>query len=628
LSFFGKPATPLRTTSFRLICYTMPLKRKATSSLPSEAPALKKTAFDALKPLIKPEIKTEFDTKIKSEAPDYEDPDREKQEEEYGVIQREFYPAEMSNERCARYNANEIPRPIEVLTQAVQKTAFARKKIDVSDAVVHWFKRDLRTTDNRALHLASEKAKSKGVPLICLFIVSPQDYQAHLTAPVRVDFELRTLQVLKEDLAKKDIPLYTETVEIRKNVPGRIIELCQAWGAKHVFCAIEYEVDELRRDAGLTTSCLERGIDFHAVHDDVVVPPGDLTTGQGKQYSVYTPWFKSWIKHLHANPTLLDEFAAPDQNPASAREKYADLFTTPIPSAPENKKLSDEERERFKALWPPGEHEAMDRLKMFLEKKSNNYKDARNIPAANSTGVISVHLSTGTLAARTAIRSARKINTSDKLDAGNEGIKTWISEVAWRDFYKHVLAHWPYVCMSKPFKYEYTKVRWEYNDEHFTRWCEGRTGFPIVDAAIRQMHSMAYMHNRCRMIVASFLAKDLLLDWRMGERYFMEHLIDGDFASNNGGWGFAASTGVDPQPYFRVFNPLLQSEKFDDQGEYIRKWLPELRNIKGKAIHDPYGRGAAKEAEKAGYPRPMVDHKVCRDRCLARYKEGLGKNTA
>lgn len=182
--------------------------------------------------------------------------------------------------------------------------------------------------------------------------------------------------------------------------------------------------------------------------------------------------------------------------------------------------------------------------------------------------------------------------------------------------------------MHKPWKYEYTNIEWEYNQEHFEAWCKGQTGFPIVDAAMRQLNHMGYMHNRCRMIVASFLAKDLLLDWRMGERYFMEHLIDGDFASNNGGWGFSASTGVDPQPYFRIFNPLLQSEKFDEQGEYIRKWIPELRDVKGKAIHDPYGRGEGKLAEKTGYPKPIVDHKACKERALKRYKEGLGRETA
>lgn len=161
-----------------------------------------------------------------------------------------------------------------------------------------------------------------------------------------------------------------------------------------------------------------------------------------------------------------------------------------------------------------------------------------------------------------------------------------------------------------------------------TAWSEGRTGYPIVDAAMRQLNHCGWMHNRCRMIVGSFLAKHLLLDWRMGERYFMEHLIDGDFASNNGGWGFSASTGVDPQPYFRIFNPLLQSEKFDLEGEYIRKWVPELKGVKGKAIHDPYDRGVGKEVKKLGYPERIVVHKDSRERCLARYKEGLGRATS
>jgi deoxyribodipyrimidine photo-lyase len=182
--------------------------------------------------------------------------------------------------------------------------------------------------------------------------------------------------------------------------------------------------------------------------------------------------------------------------------------------------------------------------------------------------------------------------------------------------------------MHVPFKPEYLNIDWEYDQDKFRAWCDGRTGFPIVDAAMRQMKELAYMHNRCRMIVASFLAKDLLLDWRMGERYFMEHLIDGDFASNNGGWGFAASTGVDPQPYFRIFNPTLQSEKFDPDGEYIRTWVPELRDVRGKAIHDPYARGEAATAQRNNYPRPIVEHKFARERALARYKAGIGRETA
>ena len=583
----------------------MPVKRKLVVD-PTDSPAPKKVAMSTPKPM------------AESARP----------EESAGIVQREYYPEEMSNARCAQYNNNEIPRPIEVLNRAIETTVEARKRIPVGDAVVHWYKRDLRLKDNRSLHLASEKAKSKGVPLICLFIVSPQDYRAHLTSAPRIDFELRTLEIMKQDLAAKDIPLHVETVEIRKNAPHRIVELCAKWGAKHVFCNIEYEVDELRREAKLTKLCLQNGIDFTAVHDDVVVAPGILKTGQGKVYTVYSPWYRSWLAHLNSHPEKLEESPEPSQNPSGARQQFVDIFTMSLPEAPEDKRLGEEQRERFAKLWPAGELEAHDRLDKFLTQKASRYKDRRNFPAAGSTATISVHLSAGTLAARTAVRRARDTNTTMKLDGGNEGIKSWISEVAWRDFYKHILAQYPYVCMHKPFKYEYTNIEWDYDDDAFDKWCTGQTGFPIVDAAIRQMNYMGYMHNRCRMIVASFLAKDLLLDWRLGERYFMLHLMDADFASNNGGWGFSASTGVDPQPYFRIFNPLLQSEKFDQEGEYIRKWVPELAGIKGKAIHDPYGRGEAKAAEKMGYPKPMVNHSERRNIALQRYKDGLGRETA
>lgn len=177
--------------------------------------------------------------------------------------------------------------------------------------------------------------------------------------------------------------------------------------------------------------------------------------------------------------------------------------------------------------------------------------------------------------------------------------------------------------MNKCFKPEHTDIEWEYDADQFQAWCDGKTGFPIVDAAMRQLSHSKWMHNRTRMVVSSFLSKDLLIDWRRGERHFMENLIDGDFASNHGGWGFGSSTGVDPQPYFRIFNPLRQSERFDPDGEYIRHWVPELRDVKDKAIHEPYERGAGPIAEKNGYPRPMVDHAASRERALTRYKSAL-----
>ncbi|KAI1323387.1 deoxyribodipyrimidine photo-lyase [Xylariaceae sp. FL0255] len=548
--------------------------------------------------------------------------------EQNGIILRKYYPHEMSNARAQAYINNEIPRPIEELIAARDETREARRKIEVGDAVVHWYKMDLRTRDNRSLWEASEKAVKAGVPLICIYIVSPQDFDAHLTAPIRVDFTMRTLEILKQDLEALDIPLYVETVEKRKQIPKRIISLVKEWGANHLFTNMEYEVDELRREAKLIRMGLERGVNVEVFHDTCVVPPGALNTGSGKQYAVYSPWYRAWVGHIHNHPEALDTFDRPARNPSSTRNqnRFSSLFGCAIPEIPKNKKLSDDDAERYHALWPAGEQEALDRLEKFCEERIRKYGERRNFPADGATSSISVHLAAGTLSARTAIRAARDKNSTTKLNAGVEGIQTWIGEVAWREFYKHVLVHWPYICMNKPFKPEYSNIEWSYNTSHFQAWQTGHTGFPIVDAAMRQVQGMGWMHNRCRMIVASFLAKDLLLNWRIGERFFMEHLIDGDFASNNGGWGFSASVGVDPQPYFRIFNPLLQSEKFDPEGEYIRKWIPELRDVKGKAIHDPYGRGAGGQAKKSGYPEPMVVHKDCRERALTAYKKGIGRD--
>jgi deoxyribodipyrimidine photo-lyase len=550
---------------------------------------------------------------------------------EHGIVIRPFYPPEMTDERARKYINNEIERPIETLQKALSSTVTLREQINQNiqageGCVVFWFKNDLRTYDNRGLHLASELAKSKVIPLICLFLVSPQDWEAHLTAAVRVDFILRTLEVLQGDLAELDIPLYIETVEKRKAVPGRTVELCREWDAKSVWCNMEYEVDELRREAKLCRDLAEEGIAFQVEHDTCVVEPGALKAGTGGQISVYSPWFRKWIAHLNAHPKNLQEYPRPGRNPPTTRTQYSRLFDIAIPPAPVNKQLILEEKTRFRSMWPAGEHEALLRLQKFITQKIKTYHDTRNLPSGNSTAVISVHLTSGTLSARTAVRLAQaSAPTKSLVDDRKNGHPMWIAEVGWRDFYKHVLVYWPYVCMNKPFKPEYTNIRWEDNEEHFQAWCEGKTGYPLVDAAMRQLNSTGWMHNRCRMVVACFLAKDLLIDWRRGERYFMERLIDGDFASNNGGWGFCASSGVDPQPYFRVFNPVLQGERFDSEGDYVRRWVGELRGVQGKAVHDPYGRGEGGRVEKEGYPRMIVEHKGARERALGRYKEGTAK---
>lgn len=416
--------------------------RIAFSKMPSKAPkedkptaifgTKRKAAEAADKPVKKP----------KGDFPAFKD---SKDEERYGIVDREFYPPEMTNARCAQYNNNEIPRPIELLDKALKETASEREHTEVHNAVVHWFKCDLRTKDNKALHLASEKAKANGVPLICIYIVSPQDFQAHVTSAVRVDFILRTLEVLKETLASLDIPLYVETVEKRKNIPARIFELCEKWGASHLFANKEYEVDELRREARMVREGLQKGIAFFVEPDTCVVAPGELSSGSGGQYAVYSPWCRAWMSYLHTHPHHLNLYPPPASNPPSTREDHKNLFSVTIPEAPANKSLSDEERKRFRSMWPPGEEEANERLAKFLKERVKAYKDKRNFPAANATAVVSVHLAAGTLSARTAIATARSYNSTDKLDGGDTGIHGWIAEVAWRDFYKHILAHWPFI---------------------------------------------------------------------------------------------------------------------------------------------------------------------------------------
>lgn len=382
--------------------------------------------------------------KIKSSALNEPHPFHQ-EAEEHGIVLRKFYPHEMSNERALAYNDNKLPRPIEQLQAAQRDTMAARRKVKVGDAVVHWFRMDLRTSDNTALSMASQKAKEAGVPLICLYIASPQDWEAHLTGSIRVDFMLRTLADLRADLAALNIPLYMETVEKRKDITARIAWLMEEWGANHLFANMEYEVDELRREAKMVKMLADKGKVFEVVHDTCVVPPGKLMTGTGRQYAVYSPWYRSWMAHIHSNLELLEENAEPFENPESTRTAFKKLFDCKVPDAPTSKQLSADDAKRFHAFWPTGQKEAAKRLKKFCEERIGGYADKRNFPWENATSSLSVHLASGTISARACIRAAREHNTTKKLDGGKQGIQTWISEVAWRDFYKHVLVNWPYV---------------------------------------------------------------------------------------------------------------------------------------------------------------------------------------
>lgn len=366
------------------------------------------------------------------------------QTEDFGIVLRDFYPPEMNNERCAAYNDGLLERPIESLEKAYEETQEERQAIQPGRAIVHWFKSDLRLHDNRALQMAYQVARENDIPLLALYIMSPEDLTAHSTSPARVDLTLRTLARLQRDLGELDIPLYMETQQKRKEIPQRIIDLCQEWGANHLFANMEYEVDELRREATLIRLGAENGVKIEAAHDSCVVTPGQLASQQGKQYAVYTPWYRAWVAFLKANPEYLEVVDEPGANPGDARKHFKSLFDCEVPPTPDNKQLSDDQRKHLRQLYPESEHEGLRRLEAFLNEKVRQYDDGRNIPAQQNTSVLSPYFASGSLSARTAVAKARESN-KNQLDRNDPGTMAWISEVAWRDFYKHVLVHWPFI---------------------------------------------------------------------------------------------------------------------------------------------------------------------------------------
>nr|WPS94696.1 FAD binding domain of DNA photolyase [Naematelia aurantialba] len=362
--------------------------------------------------------------------------------------------------------------------------------------------------------------------------------------------------------------------------------------------------------------------------------------------SVYSPWQRAWAKVLDEQREYLRVQNIPTGNDKSIRDdpEFGKLFdATPIPESVEG--FECEDVDVMRECWPEGTDVAKQLLDRFLYTKPRksqfqlvspindgaeedpkhsrvaNYQVGRNLVDADNSSRLSPYLAAGVISGRMVLNAAMKLGKGGKLESGRDtGVGMWVQEVAWRDFYNHVMATWPRVSMGRPFLEKFADVQWEVNEEHLQRWKDGKTGFPIVDAAMRACSKRGWMENRVRMVSASFLVKSLMLDWRLGEKHFMECFIDGDLAANNGGWQWTASTGTDPQPYFRIFNTLTQSEKCDPNGDYIRYWVPELKNLKGKAVHDPYHNMPESEFRKLGYPEPIVDHKQSRERALFRYK--------
>lgn len=450
-----------------------------------------------------------------------------------------------------------------------------------------WLRRDLRLQDNRPLSEACANADQVAVVFVFDTTILNQ-----LDDPDdrRVTFIHQSLVEIQQQLKSRDSGL----IVLHGDPREQLVQLASDLDADAVFAGRDYEPLAVERD-GLVANSLEgAGRALHLVKDQVVFEAGEVLTRQGHPFKVYTPYAKAWRERLDAHEDLRDwtaDFSA--LMPVAHWERDWSLDTLGFQPA---------------ALWlAAGESAARERLEAFAGK-IGRYPEDRDFPAREGSSGLSVHLRFGTISIRECVRNA--------LSHEGRGGK-WLSELIWREFYQDILAHHPHVC-GNPFQEAYQALVYPGTEEHWDAWCAGKTGYPIVDAAMRCLVKTGWMHNRLRMIVASFLTKDLLIDYRRGEAFFARHLLDFDLASNNGGWQWAAGTGADAQPYFRIFNPISQSKKFDADGVFIRQWLPELSELDGEAIHWPHDL-AEFDLTAAGvdlgncYPRPVVDHGVQRD---------------
>ena len=458
-----------------------------------------------------------------------------------------------------------------------------------------WLRTDLRTHDNPAL-----AAAAAGGTVTALFLVAPGQWRQHGDAPAKVDFWLRNLRELSHELGRLGIPLRLLTVPDWSQAPQALASFCRAHAIGHVHANAEWAVNERRRDEAVAGSLQAMGVDWTLHHGASLLRPGSVLNGKGECYRVYTPYARACRERLRTAPLR----AVPAPRAQTPPPWPAD----PLPDAFEGYAAPSD---AVRALWPAGEDAASERLEAFADGVIDAYQQQRDFPSLPATSCLSPYLAAGVLSPGQALRAALAANQGE-VDGGKAGASTWINELLWREFYQHLLAAHPALSMHQPMKPETAAVPWRDAPEDLRAWQQGRTGIPIVDAAMRQLLALGWMHNRLRMVTAMFLSKNLLIDWRLGEAWFMAQLVDGDLAANNGGWQWSASTGADAVPYFRIFNPLSQSRKFDPDGVFLREWLPELAHLDDRAIHDP----SPMERAAAGYPPAMVDLAQSRLRAL------------
>ena len=463
-----------------------------------------------------------------------------------------------------------------------------------------WFRSDIRMDDNPALREACANYSE----VHAIYLYSPKQLNAHNESNVKIDFLIQNLTILTNNLNKFNIPLTVLESDGFDNDSLLIKDISIERQIDKVFWNNQIGEDEQARDRKTIEFLSKINIEHESFFDQVVYEPGTLKTGQGGPYSVFTPFKRKWIENF-------------DMDFLDINFKYEVKKPSKISSNIESFNFQFIQNHTVDMnQWRPGEDEAAARLNDFLKNKIIDYSKNRNDPIIDGTSRISPYLALGIISSKRCILEALKLNNFE-FNSGHIGITKWIDEIVWREFYKNIMFCFPKVSKGQPFQ-DYSKlIKWRYVESEFNAWKKGITGFPIVDAAMRQLQNEGWMHNRLRMVVAMFFTKNMLHDWRLGEAYFMQNLIDGDFASNNGGWQWSSSTGTDAAPYFRIFNPITQSTNFDKEGLFIKKYIPELKDLDKSVIHNP-----PKEHRKyCKYPEPILDLKESRLRAIAAFKE-------
>ncbi|MEH6472979.1 MAG: deoxyribodipyrimidine photo-lyase [Halopseudomonas sp.] len=463
-----------------------------------------------------------------------------------------------------------------------------------------WLRNDLRSYDNSALWHASQTG-----PVVAVYLISPATWLAHHDAAIKVDFWLRNLATLQTQLTQRNIPLRLIDIDSWSMAAAALIDLARELNAEGIWFNDEYGDHEQQRDAKVQRRFEEAGLHCRRFTDQLLFEPGSLLTQTGTMFKVFSRFRVQAYQQLH--------HSLPSCVPAPARQPNTGIASTLIQQKiPLSVNGFSPPSSQQQSLWPAGEEFAQQRLQRFCTQRLLDYQQQRNRPDLDTTGSLSAYLNSGVLSPRQCLHAAL-VHNQGEFDSGNAGIVCWINQLLWREFYKHILACYPDVSKQRAFRPKMDAIPWRDDPEALQRWQQGKTGIPIINAAMRQLLATGWMHNRLRMLCAMLLSKNLLIDWRQGERWFLQHLIDGDLAANNGGWQWCASTGTDAAPYFRIFNPLSQSRKFDPRGDFIRRWLPLLRPLNTRQIHEP---SATERIACHDYPAAMVDLNASRKQAI------------